>query len=78
MKFEINRVSGIEPPCSEAYKDKARWTNSYGPQEEDAWFIDLDPKDLTTFADKYDSIILDRNCYSDDCMHISIYDDYNE
>lgn len=78
MKFEIRCVSGKEPPCVGAFKGKATWTNSYGPQEEDVWFIELDPKHLPTFAKHHGGIILDENCYSERLMAIKIYDGYNE
>lgn len=78
MKFEIACASGKEPPCKGAYQGKAKWTNSFGPQEEDVWFIDMDPTHLLTFAKHHGSIILPWTAYDDKAEGILIYDSYVE
>lgn len=84
MKMEISRVSDwnhTAQPCKNAYKGIAKWTNAYGDQQEEVWFIDInDLDDLFTLMNEVGcGLILDDHGYDESTSwNIRIYDGYNE
>jgi len=83
MEFIVSRTSienGDDSPCKEAYRKIYKRDNlpvDYWPKETEAWFIRLNSlEELLDFVDKYDRIILTRDCNKS--WWIEIYDDYRE
>ena len=79
MIFEISRASSSEgKPHPDAYKGTARWTNSYGPQECEAYFIEVSSLEELLKVGGNHGVIVDDNSWDDKTPHITIYDGYVE